>query len=61
MVQWPELCGRGAISLTSTRPSGSTNISTASKPTRSSASATAAAMRLRRRGDRGGQPRRGEA
>ena len=35
-VQWPELCTRGAISLTSTRaPSlpGTTNISTASTPT----------------------------
>ena len=32
IVQWPELCGRGAISFTSTRPSRSTNISTASKP-----------------------------
>ena len=44
IVQWPELCGRGAISLTSTRPSRSTNISTASSPTRSSASATRRAI-----------------
>ena len=31
-VQCPELCGRGASSLTSTPPSRSTNISTASRP-----------------------------
>ena len=35
MVQWPELCGRGAISLPSSAPSGSRNISSASTPTRS--------------------------
>ena len=33
MVQWPELCGRGASSFTSTSPSRVTNISTASRPT----------------------------
>ena len=36
MVQWPELCTRGAISLTRTRLAGAvatTNISTASTPT----------------------------
>ena len=32
IVQWPELCGRGASSLTSTAPSRVTNISTASSP-----------------------------
>ena len=37
MVQWPELCGRGASSLTSSRPSRVRNISTASSPTSSSA------------------------
>ena len=32
IVQWPELCGRGAISLASSRPSGSRNISSATTP-----------------------------
>ena len=36
IVQWPELCGRGASSLTSRRPSRARNISTPSRPTRSS-------------------------
>ena len=40
IVQCPELCGRGAISLTSRCAGSVTNISTASKPTRSSFSAT---------------------
>ena len=44
IVQWPELCGRGAISFTSTRAVASTNISTASSPTRSSAAATRRAI-----------------
>ncbi len=39
IVQCPELCGRGASSLTSTSPAWVTNISTASTPTRSSFSA----------------------
>ncbi len=38
MVQCPELCGRGASSLTSRRPSRARNISTASRPSRSRAS-----------------------
>ena len=42
IVQWPELCGRGAISLPRRRPSGSTNISSATIPIRSIPSATAA-------------------
>jgi hypothetical protein len=42
IVQWPELCGRGAISLASTLPSLVTNISSATSPTRSSPRASSA-------------------
>ena len=39
IVQWPELCGRAASSLTTISPDLVRNISTASTPTRSSCSA----------------------
>src|SRR5690606_7466622 len=38
-VKWPELCGRGASSLTTISPPGRANISTASTPTSPSPSA----------------------
>ena len=60
IVQWPELCGRGAISFTSTRPLLSTNISTASNPTRSSASAIRLAMACAASVDCLGDRRRGK-
>ena len=43
-VQWPELCGRGASSFMTISPFGSTNISIARIPVRSSASAKVLAI-----------------
>ena len=58
IVQWPELCGRGASSLTRSRPSRVTNISTASRPDQPELARDPLGERLRLLGERRGDRRR---